>query len=433
MSNTKPVKKNRIKTILKNYDWVLIVIVAVLLLFGLIMLYSTSSYNAQLDHNDAMYYVKKQIVSIILGLGCMFVVSIFTKEFIHKASRLVFVLSLFMVVLVLTPLGYESHGARRWLDFGVITVQPSEIVKITLILFTAYLICKYSMEQEKKRLKIKEQNASPYLTKKEARELELSKKEFEKLGLKNYAKTLAATLIAAAMVVLITDDLGTGIIILAIGFVMIAVTYKNKKHLIYTVILFVILAVAVILLESFRMDRIRAWWNPDAYATDEAYQILQGLYAIGSGGVVGKGLGMSTQKLGFIPESQNDMIFSIICEELGIIGGILVLALFAVLIYKMKKIFDASNNIYDKLIVVGVITHLAVQTIINIAVVTNTIPNTGVPLPFISYGGTAVLFQLAEIGLVLGVSARNTEEIDSTISFAKVNPKINNKGEYGYR
>ena len=156
----------------------------------------------------------------------------------------------------------------------------------------------------------------------------------------------------------------------------------------------------------FRFKRILAWLNPEAYAQDTGFQTLQALYAIGSGGVMGKGLGQSMQKLGFIPEAQNDMIFSIICEELGLFGAVAIILMFIMLLWRMMIIANNAPDLFGALLVVGVMGHIAIQVILNIAVVTNTIPNTGISLPFISYGGTSVLFLMAEIGLVLNVAKR---------------------------
>ena len=157
---------------------------------------------------------------------------------------------------------------------------------------------------------------------------------------------------------------------------------------------------------NYRGERILAWLNPEAFISDTGYQTLQALYAIGSGGIWGKGLGQSMQKLGFIPEAQNDMIFSIICEELGLFGAVAIIMMFLMLIWRLMVIANNAPDLFGALLVVGVMGHMAIQVILNIAVVTNTIPNTGISLPFISYGGTAVLFQLAEIGLVLNVAKR---------------------------
>ena len=172
---------------------------------------------------------------------------------------------------------------------------------------------------------------------------------------------------------------------------------------------FVILGVPVlafggmfIALEGYRMDRIKIWRNPEAY--DKGYQTLQGLYAIGSGGLFGKGLGNSMQKMGFIPEAQNDMIFSVICEELGLFGAVCVILLFLLLIWRFMIIANNASDLYGALLVVGIMAHLSIQVVLNIAVVSNTIPNTGISLPFISYGGTSILFLLAEMGLALSVA-----------------------------
>lgn len=155
---------------------------------------------------------------------------------------------------------------------------------------------------------------------------------------------------------------------------------------------------------GFRGGRILAWLNPEDYASGTGFQTLQALYAIGSGGIFGKGLGQSMQKLGFLPEAQNDMIFSIICEELGLFGGIAVILLFVLLIWRFMVIANNSSDLFGALLVVGVMGHIAIQVILNIAVVTNTIPNTGISLPFISYGGSSVMFLMVEIGLVLSVA-----------------------------
>ena len=159
---------------------------------------------------------------------------------------------------------------------------------------------------------------------------------------------------------------------------------------------------AFIMFESYRAERLKIWLHPEDY--DKGYQTLQGLYAIGSGGLFGKGLGESMQKLGFVPEAQNDMIFSIICEELGLFGAICVILLFLLMIWRFMVIANNAPDLYGALIVVGVMAHVAIQVILNIAVVTNTIPNTGITLPFISYGGTSILFLLSEMGLALSVS-----------------------------
>lgn len=164
------------------------------------------------------------------------------------------------------------------------------------------------------------------------------------------------------------------------------------------------------LMERFRMNRFKVWLEPEKYSREGGFQVLQALYAIGSGGIFGKGLGQSVQKLGFVPEAQNDMIFTIICEELGLFGAVSVILMFLFMIWRFMVIANNSTDLFGSLIVVGVLAHISIQVILNIAVVTNTIPNTGITLPFISYGGTSILFLMIEMGLVLSVSRQIRRE-----------------------
>ena len=214
------------------------------------------------------------------------------------------------------------------------------------------------------------------------------------------------------MVWQITDNLSSAIIIFGIAFLMLFVASPEYKRFLLmgaagiagaALLVFVILQMDSSSLD-FRGNRILAWLNPEDYATGTGFQTLQSLYAIGSGGIFGKGLGQSIQKLGFLPEAQNDMIFSIICEELGLFGGIAVILLFILLCWRFMVIANNAPDLFGALLVVGVMGHIAIQVILNIAVVTNTIPNTGISLPFISYGGSSVMFLLIEIGLVLSVA-----------------------------
>lgn len=207
--------------------------------------------------------------------------------------------------------------------------------------------------------------------------------------------------------------MSSAIIIFAIAFLMLFVATPEYKRFILIGLAGAAGAAAVVAIivnasdpgtGGFRGERILAWLDPEAYASGKGFQTLQALYAIGSGGIFGKGLGKSMQKLGFIPEAQNDMIFSIICEELGLLGAIAVILLFVILIWRMMIIANNSQDLFGALLVVGVMGHISVQVILNIAVVTNTIPNTGVSLPFISYGGSSVMFLLIEIGLVMSVA-----------------------------
>lgn len=363
------------------FDYSLLFIVLFLLGFGMIMIYSTSSYEAATDYGDAAYYLKKQAVSTALGLAAMVVVANMPYHFWERFAVLGYIVSVVLIILVLTPLGVEVKGARRWLDLGIgLRLQPAEVAKLCMILFLASLVCKMG-----KKIR----------------------------GSKGFFTVLAVPVPISIMIWKITDNLSSAIIVFGIAALMLFVASPDYKRflLMGTAGAFVVAAgiYAVINMAEredmgFRMERVLAWLDPEAYASGKGFQTLQALYAIGSGGIFGKGLGQSMQKLGFIPEAQNDMIFSIICEELGLFGAIAVILLFLLLLWRFMIIANNAPDLFGALLVVGVMGHISIQVILNIAVVTNTIPNTGISLPFISYGGSSVLFLLIEIGLVLSVS-----------------------------
>jgi len=369
-----PAKKsqvNNVQTVKGSIDWMLVVIVGVLLIFGLVMLYSASSYEAQIKFENPAYYLFKQLRSTGIGIVVMVIIIFIPQKFWQKVSILIYLVAVISIVLVRTPLGININGAYRWLDFGFTTVQPAEIMKVALILTMAYMLTKMQEIMD---------------------------------DWKAYLIVFAFCFIAVVLTVLITDDLGTGIIIFAMGIIMIFVASKRVRYLVLTILVSAGAVIAYALIKPTKRTRILAWLHLEDYSNDIGYQVTQALYAIGSGGIFGKGLGKSTQKLGFVPESENDMIFSIICEELGIIGGIVLIALVALLIWRMKKIYDNTSDTFNKIVVAGVAGHISIQTFLNIAVVTNLLPNTGVPLPFISYGGSAIIFLLMEIGMVLAIS-----------------------------
>ncbi len=363
-------------------DYSLIFIVLFLLGFGLIMVYSTSSYEASITaslKNDPAYYLRKQAFATVLGLLAMIVVANIPYHFWERFAVLAYFVSAFLIFLVLTPLGYEANGARRWLRIGI-SVQPAEIAKLAMILFLASMICKIGNGIKTK---------------------------------KGFRIVLLAPLPISFLVWKITENMSSAIIIFGIAFLMLFVASPDYKKFVALFLAggsLVSLAVFVItkLKDSNKLGvrgaRILAWLDPEAYASGKGFQTLQALYAIGSGGIFGKGLGQSMQKLGFLPEAQNDMIFSIICEELGLFGGIAIIILFLLLIWRFMIIANNAPDLFGALLVVGVLGHIAIQVILNIAVVTNTIPNTGISLPFISYGGTSVMFLLIEMGLVLSVA-----------------------------
>ena len=361
-----------------NFDYVLLTVVMFLVGFGLLMIYSTSSYEAGIDYGDSAYFLKKQMSSTLLGFVALAATSKIDYQWWKKWDALAFIGSAVLILAVLSPLGITRNGATRWIDLKIITMQPAEVAKIGVIIYEASIITKLG-----KRLR------TP----------------------RGLAVVLVPPAILALMLWQITNNMSSAIIVMGIAVAMLFVAVPDYKQFVALGIAAIAGVSAIVMIAvsgdgtgEFRMQRIRAWLSPEEYSTDRAFQTLQALYAIGSGGIWGKGLGQSMQKRGFLPESQNDMIFSIICEELGIFGAIAVIFLFIVLIWCCMLIANNTVDLFGALLVVGIMAHYAIQVILNIAVVTNTIPNTGISLPFISYGGTSVLFLLAEIGIVLNVS-----------------------------
>lgn len=361
------------------FDYSLLFIILFLVGFGLVMIYSASAYDASSQMGNEMYYLLHQGGAAALGLVAMLVVSRIPYHFWEPFAVLGYVISAVLILLVLSPLGIEANGARRWLNLGV-SVQPAEIAKLTMIVFLATMICKLGRNV--------------------------------RTG-KAFLLILALAGVICMLVWKVTDNLSSAIIIFGIAFLMLFVASPDYKRFVLLTGGGIAAAAAVVYFISqseltedtgFRSARIMAWLDPEAYASGKGFQTLQALYAIGSGGLFGKGLGGSMQKLGYLPEQQNDMIFSIICEELGLFGAISVIVIFILLIWRFMIIANNAPDLFGALLVVGVMGHIAIQVILNIAVVTNTIPNTGISLPFISYGGSSVMFLLIEMGLVMSVA-----------------------------
>ncbi|MCI6552966.1 MAG: putative lipid II flippase FtsW [Lachnospiraceae bacterium] len=366
----------------ENYfDYSLLFIVLFLLGFGLVMIYSTSSYEASLQQDgDSAFYLKKQLFATVLGLFVMIAVANIPYHFWERFATLAYFGSMVMLLMVLVPsLQYSANGATRWIRIFGLTLQPAEVAKLAIIISLASLICKMG------------------------RAIRTTK---------GFFFVLSVPIPIFIIIWKVTNNLSSAIIVFGIAFLMLFVASPDyKKFMIMGIggvggaaaLVFVIAKISA-QGENFRFDRVLAWLNPEAYASDTGFQTLQSLYAIGSGGILGKGLGQSMQKLGFLPEAQNDMIFSIICEELGLFGAVSVILMFILLIWRFMVIANNAPDLFGALLVVGALGHIAIQVILNIAVVTNSIPNTGISLPFISYGGTSVLFLLVEMGLVLSVA-----------------------------
>lgn len=368
--NGKARQARRPKRATTYFDYNLLFLIIFLICFGLVMLYSSSSYiaaNSSLYGYDGAYYLKKQLRNALIGAVGMTALIFIDYRNWRRFGWLAYFVSFGLCTLVIF-VGSDSHGSTRWLDLGPIQFQPSEVAKVGVIVFLAMLL-----EKVAKQLK----------------------------DWKNLLKVFGMLLPIVGVVAY--NNLSTAIIIMGIAVCMLFVASPKYSHFLAMGLAAVCLIVVFIVAFPYRMTRVEAWLHPET-AGDAGYQTLQGLYAIGSGGLFGKGLGESLQKMGNVPESQNDMIFTIICEELGLFGAVCVILLFMLVIWRMMVIANNAPDLFGSLIVVGVMSHIAIQVILNIAVVTNSIPNTGVILPFISYGGTSFAFLMCEVGLVLGVS-----------------------------
>lgn len=351
----------------RRYDLILIFALVILNIVGLVILYSTSAYNGEVKFHDSFYYLKKQLFATILGIACTYIVAQMDYHDLEKFAILGYLAALVLSLLVLF-VGNEYNGSKRWLSFGPVSFQPSEYAKVAVILFLAALITKNI------------QNMHRFTT---------------------MLKILVLILPIVGLVG--SNNLSTAIIILGIAVILIFVASPKYAQFVWMGTLGIGFMTVFLALESYRLERLAIWRHPEKF--EKGYQTMQGLYAIGSGGLFGRGLGNSIQKLGFVPEAQNDMIFSIICEELGLIGACLILLLFLVIIWRFFVIAWRAPDLFGTLIAAGAMAHMMIQVILNVAVVTNSIPNTGITLPFVSYGGTSVVFLMVEMGLVLSVSS----------------------------
>lgn len=351
----------------KKYDYTLLAALFLLVIMGLVILYSTSAYNGEVKFHDSFYYLKKQAFATLLGIAGMFVASNMDYHIWKHLAVLGYFTAILLSIAVLF-IGDEYNGSKRWLSLGPFSFQPSEFAKVAVILFLAHVITK----------------------------------NVEKIGkMRTMLKIIVMILPVVALVG--ASNLSTAIIILGIAVILIFAASPRYGQFVIMAALGAGFMAIFLAMESYRLERLAIWQNPEKY--EKGYQTLQGLYAIGSGGLFGKGLGKSIQKLGFVPEAQNDMIFSIICEELGYVGACVILFLFLILIWRFFVIATHAVDLFGALIAAGAMGHMMIQVILNIAVVTNTIPNTGITLPFISYGGTSAVFLLIEMGLVLSVSS----------------------------
>ena len=357
-------------------DYTLVLLLILLMGFGFLMLYSTSSYNSYMTYGHSFHYLIRQGSFAILGLAAMFALA---RMDYHKLCGLrwpIYILA-WGGTLLLLVFGRSANGSTRWLRLGPVSVQPSEIAKTAVIILTAGLI-----------------SLHPRLV-----------NQWKGLVLFSLAQLALAAPI-------LKENMSTSIIVVGIVFFMLLIASRERRAFFYAGLIGLGLGTAgVVFGGAYRLARIRVWLHPELDASDKGYQIMQALYAIGSGGLFGKGLGESMQKQ-FIPEAQNDMIFSVITEELGIFGAVILIILYLVLIWRLTMIAMYCKDLFGSFLVIGIAVHMGLQVLMNIAVVTNSMPNTGVTLPFVSYGGSALLMTMIEMGIALSVSKNTGPGLD---------------------
>lgn len=353
-------------------DFVLFLTVLSLVSIGVIMVFSASEYSTLINYKDSFYYFKRQLLWALFGLTAMYIMSNFDYRQLKKYIIPFMVISFIMLILVLIPgIGREVNGSRRSIGIGPLPFSPAELVKLSVILFTAY-----GLSMQRERVKQFSKGVLPYLI----------------------------VLGVAAGLIMLQPDLGTTISLAGIVFIMIFAAGARLSHLGGLALGGVGAVVLAIILEPYRMKRFMAFLDPWADPQGSGFHIIQGLYAIGSGGLFGLGLGQSKQKFLYLPENHTDFIFAITAEELGFIGASLVIMLFTLFVWRGLKIAVTSQDPFACLLATGITAWVGVQAIINIGVVTGSMPVTGIPLPFISFGGTSLLFTMAGVGILLNIS-----------------------------
>lgn len=358
-------------------DRTMLVLILLLICFGCVMVFSASYAYALSKTGDSYFYIKKHLLYAAFGIAIMFGISFMDYRLIKKAAPFCFIGAMGLLGAVLV-LGVAEGEAVRWLDLGFISFQPSEVMKLGLVLILAWY---YSINEKRVR----------------------SKGFWKSSAFGTFIPLLI--LGAVCLLIALEKHISGTIIMFTIGFIVIWCAGGKKTWLLSMAAGFAGIVAAIISFTDYATKRLDIFYHPEKYSVQsEVWQTLQGKYAVGSGGLFGVGLGNSRQKHLFVSEPQNDFIFSIVCEELGFIGAVVVIGLFVAFFVRGIIIAKRAPDAFSKLTVIGIVTKVTVQAFLNIAVVTDTIPNTGVTLPFFSYGGTALLILLVEMGVLLSIS-----------------------------
>lgn len=358
---------------LKNKRLLLFIAMSLLITIGLLMIYSSSYIWADYKFGDSLKYVKQQAIFIILGFVLLSIIIKLNSNFFYKYSKIFLILGFIFLILVLIPgIGVIRNGSRSWFGIGSFGIQPSEAMKLAIIIFTA----KYLSDHKKAN--------------------------------KSFKNIIPVLLIMALsfLLIMLQPDFGTGVILVMSVIAVLFISGVNMKYFYIFGIIGVIGAVILILIAPYRLERITSFLNPWSDPLGTGFQIIQSLYAIGPGGLLGFGFLESRQKHFYLPEPQTDFIFSIICEEFGIIGALIVIFLFTLLIAMIIKLALEQEDSFKKYVIFGLGFQIIFQTILNLSVVIGLIPVTGVTLPFISYGGSSLLITIVSIGIILNLSKK---------------------------
>ena len=362
-------RKKRIRAERNGIDLTFLFLVLILLSIGLIMMFSASYASSYYETGDSFYYIKRQLLFAVVGVVMMLAIANIDYHILHRFAFLIYAGTLFLLVVVLIVPTRED--AKRWINLAGQQFQPSEVAKFALICMMAAMVAQYK----------------------------------EKMADWRYGVLrMGGVMLLVLALVALEKHLSAIMIIGLVSMVMMYVGGTQKRWLLLAVVLAAVFLVLYVSVMGYAGDRITAWLNPEADARDKGYQVLQSQYAIGSGGLFGLGFGMGRQKHLYLPEEHNDYIFAIVCEELGLIGAVGIIILFALLIIRGYWIALHAADRFSTMLAVGITTLLAVQVVLNMGVVSNLLPSTGVGLPFFSYGGTNLMMNLGEMGIMLSIS-----------------------------
>lgn len=380
-------RKGRLFYFALGFDMPFFILLMLVLAVGLVSLFSASfAYAYYWNDGDSYYYIKRQLIFAAIGIVAMLLISTVDYNFLRKLKIPYIVMGISIALLILVLFLPPIKEVHRWIKIGSLRIQPSEIAKFAVVLLFSYWIAEFGND-----MKTMKKGFFPFM----------------------------AALGVVCLLVFREPHLSGTMLILMIGMVMMFIGGTKWYYLLGTLGLGGAAAAALIFIGGYERDRIDVWLDPFAVYTsggagrDSAWQTVQSLYAIGSGGLMGEGLGNSRQKHLFLPEPQNDFIFAVVCEEMGFIGAVLIIILFALLVWRGFVIGMKAPDRFGSMLAIGLTAQIGIQVLFNLAVVTNTIPNTGISLPFFSYGGSSLVMLLAQMGVVLAISRRMKDKNDS--------------------